>query len=317
MEWEESIDSLIKECEANKIDLWIQSIVHDLIIENQNEQINSDEEINFKAEKQMLKILDFIEDNEQLMAHDIVYWDLNSDIREVVAFISWYEDEFTKWPLYANFYANYIWKITKHETIFLSEFRTVYMNKLSNRWVQITDKEFYLNVKNNIRNFINWLNSNFIKKINTVEKYVDPILDSIEQEIDYNDYILWIMTDLIDFMSTNKGVVLGDIIGWDTLIWNYLDDLLEIKYFLENNEWHVSIEIERSVYFDQFLNILNLIDQKSTLTIEELEKQLAEKWNFIEDDDVIINDAYYNEVKAELLDFMNWLNSLLEIQKTT
>ena len=99
-----SVQKLLKEYEEAQIDLLVQNKVANLLEQSKEYEKDLDEEEkrskidlviaeNFEIRGYIEHILDYLENNESKLAYDMVYTDLNREVRAVILFIS---DNITK-----------------------------------------------------------------------------------------------------------------------------------------------------------------------------------------------------------------------------
>jgi hypothetical protein len=115
---------------------------------------------------------------------------------------------------------------------------------------------------------------------------------------------------LIDLLYENKDMELWDIKKW------FLKDSFEyIKEFLYVNEENISLLMKNSIYINHFMKIVTLMESDWKESFLDISKYLEEELNQNTFDKVVINNWYFDEMKAELYDLVKDLNNLIIIAK--
>lgn len=293
--------------------VWVlQGLLNEYEDAERNNRIDKICTKNFDERDKIFKIIDYIYSNENLTKYNLIYSNLNSDLRDVFSFIQSNKAKFDKAWLYANIFASYIWKIAnKGEPVFLNTLRLKHKKNLNKRWYDISILMFYLRIKNDIVEIIEDLNNEYIIKENVLFNE-DSIENNIDADIEYNNYILDLMSDLVDHISSNKNLFL-----WDLTYWYFKDDLFDIKAFLDSNKKILDFVYENSIYFQHFIKMFDIIINKWGENVIELENEFSRDLSVNDFESIKINDWYYDEMKAELYDLVKNLNSLLQTDKTT
>jgi len=320
MEKNWNIYTLIEEYKNNYDNLWIKNIVSRLIEEKieydkdilefkNREDIDNELAYNYEIKSNIFEILDYLENNEDKLAYEMVFTDLNSEVRSVISFISEHNNKFNTWWVYINFFANIISELSSVRFKRIVIFREEYCDKLSNNWINIWKESFYLKIKNEIFDLINEINFEYIYNIKNKEDYKNEIEDE-QDEIKINKANLEIIFELIDLLYENKDMELWDIKKW------FLKDSFEyIKDFLYVNEENISLLMKNSIYFNHFIKIITLMDNDWKKSFSDISKFLERDLSEHSSDNIIINNWYFDEMKAELYDLVKDLNNLIIIAK--
>ena len=154
---------------------------------------------------------------------------------------------------------------------------------------------------------------------NYILKKPSHYIYNIVNEIWENNYVLWLINDLLDFVSSAKykNLVMSDMLIWNLWTETFLNDFLQIKEFLYKYEDEVNSLEDNSIYFKHFLLIINSIETNSLITMSILEKIFWDELSYVESDRITIDNHYYDEMKVELLEFIENINTKLESEKTT
>ena len=154
---------------------------------------------------------------------------------------------------------------------------------------------------------------------NYILKKPSHYIYNIVNEIWENNYVLWLINDLLDFVSSAKykNLVMSDMLIWNLWTETFLNDFLQIKEFLYKYEDEVNSLEDNSIYFKHFLLIINSIETNSFITMSILEKIFWDELSYVESDRITIDNHYYDEMKVELLEFIENINTKLESEKTT
>ncbi len=315
-----SIQSVLKEYKDHQVDLFVQNKIANLLEQSDEYSIDLEEEKkrsridtviaeNFEIRWYIEQVLDYLENNEEKPAYEMVFTDLNNEVRSIISFISEHNNKFNNWWIYINFFANIISELSFIRFKKIGSFREEYCEKLLDKWINIWKESFYLRIKNEIFDLINKINFEYIYNIKNEEDYKEEIGDE-QDEIKINKANLEIVFELIDLLYENKDMELWDIKKW------FLKDSFEyIKEFLYVNEENISLLTKNSIYFSHFMKIITLMDNDWKESFLDISKYLEEELNQNSFDKVIINNWYFDEMKAELHDLVKDLNNLIIIAK--
>jgi len=315
-----SIQRALKKYEDYQIDLLVQNKVANLLEQSKDYYKDLEEEKkraridtiiaeNFEIRWYVDQILDYMGNNEGKPVYEMVYTDLNSEVRSVISFISEHNNKFNNWWIYINFFANIIYELSSVRLKKIGSFREEYCEKLLDKWINIWKESFYLKIKNEIFDLINELNFEYIYNIKNIEETnIDEKKE--KDEIEMNKENLEIIFELIDFLYENKDMEL-----WDMKKWFFNESLEYIKEFLYVNEENISLLTKNSIYFSHFMKIITLMYNDWKESFLDISKYLEEELNENSFDKVIINKWYFDEMKAELYDLVKDLNNLIIIAK--
>lgn len=314
---------LLNEYEQNSIDLWIQNKVlqlinhtneynKDLKAEKDRELIDDEIAKNFEMRWYMNEVINYIEDNESRFALNLVYDDLNKEIREVIWYVADNKNEFDNFWFYTKFFSDFVVLLAQKRLISLSEFKNKYKPELLKEGIDISDKSFYLRIKNDLFDLVNKINFDYIYGVQNKEIDSDDIIyeEDVDSEIAMNKANLKVIFDLIDTLCEDKNIVL-----WDLKKWLFWAEFEFIKEFMYVNEENINLLVKNSIYYLHFTKIVTLIEFGWTETIWEIESYLEEELNENTFDKVTVNKWYYDEMKEELFVLVRDLNNLLIIWK--
>ena len=157
-----------------------------------------------------------------------------------------------------------------------------------------------------------WVNSKVESLLNEYNN------DQIEQDIEYNDYILEEMTDFIDEVFMSKNMLSIDIFSWD-----FKQTYEQIITFLKQNQNYI-IEAWKFDFMLLIANNLFIYYSKWRLislnSYEDLIKKSLLQWlnkdsNNISD--IIFDKEFYDELKESLTNFIKILNNHLVMKKSS
>jgi hypothetical protein len=100
--------------------------------------------------------------------------------------------------------------LAQKRLISLSEFKNKYNPELLKEGIDISDKSFYLRIKNDLFDLVNKINFDYIYGVQNQEIGSDDIIyeDDVDSEIAMNKANLKVIFDLIDTLCEDKNIVL-------------------------------------------------------------------------------------------------------------